>query len=100
MEGEPNTTSDVGGGFVYLEHVAIVQEQGDKSGSLNVRVGTVNKKGQVKPGSKWVYAYFLVSGGSLHFYIRKEVREAVSFFRCVRACVCECAYAYTDMARS
>jgi hypothetical protein len=57
-----------------------VQGQGDKSGNLNVRVGTVNKRGQVKPGSKWVYAYFLVSGGSLHFYIRKEVREAVSFF--------------------
>lgn len=73
------THSDVGG-FVYLERVTNVQGQGDKSGNLNVRVGTVNKRGQVKPGSKWVYAYFLVSGGSLHFYIRKEVREAVSFF--------------------
>lgn len=49
-----------------------IEGQGDKSGNLNVRVGTVNKRGQVKPGSKWVYAYFLVSGGSLHFYIRKE----------------------------
>ncbi len=96
MGGEPNTASLTWeGGFVSLEHVATVQGQGDKSGSLNVRVGTVNKRGQVKPGSKWVYAYFFVSGGSLHFYVRKEVREAVSFFA-----VCECVYAYTDMART
>jgi hypothetical protein len=59
------------------------QEEGqDKSGLLNVRLGTVNKKGQVKAGSKWVFAQFVLSGGSLHFYVKKEVRQA-----CLR---CEC----------
>lgn len=53
------------------------------SGLLNVRVSMANKKGQMKPGKKWKNAYFLLLGGSLHYYAKKEV---IVVMRCSSIC--------------
>jgi len=44
----------------------------DKEGSVNVRLGSFNKKGQLKSGEKWTFLYINLISGSLHYYGKKQ----------------------------
>jgi len=54
-----------------------VTRPGDKSGRLNVRVGSV-KKGKAKLNKEWLFGHFVLSGGSLHFFVKEDATPKVS----------------------